>query len=551
MTFKQKAPTLKRLAAQGRRIFLRFTALVFQTCLMSSLLLWGQSLNPGLATAQELIQRGSFDEAIPVCLKEIQGHSGSTDAYVLLGIAYAGLERNQDAISALRRAIQLRPSSLPAHTNLGIVYMQSQQTEAAIAELQKAVELGDHEWGTLYNLALCYQATGRSRQAKPLLIEVVSLVPDRSEPRLTLGSVEFDLGEREAASSELKKAEAGAPADIALRKKVGTLFMKHGALDGAAEALEPVVRDDPADSATRLQLAEAYLPLKRYQDVLKVLAFPPEPQWDNQSAATARYLSGAAHAALEDWLSAIDDWRKAVKLDPQPVYYAELVKILLRQGVMGDALLYGRAGVEKFPDSVDTLRALATAAVLNASKEDAVPVLKSLIRLNPEDQEAYIQLANLYMYGGEISTAQDMFSDMRQRFPNSEEPYFGLALVQLRQGGPSQAQAKGYLEEVLRINRNHAGALYYYGKILYREGHFAQALDYSLRSAVLLPPDSPNLVALHFQMGQCYLRLGQKTKAQEEFDAQKKLLDELEGRDRSLENKVLLLDQIEGKWSGP
>jgi tetratricopeptide (TPR) repeat protein len=511
-----------------RTVLLRAAVILFVACQVLSHGLWGQ-LNPNhnLSRAQDLIQKGSFAKALPICLQVIQQEPRSADAYVLLGITYAGLERNEDAITALRHAIQLRPSSLPAHANLGIVYMQTQQMEAAAAELEKAVELGDHSWSTLYNLVLCYSATGKPEKAKPLLFEVISLAPDRPEPRLTLASVELVLGEQKAALSELKKAELLAPTDWALRERIGTLLLEQGAFDGAAQELDLVVEHDPQDGSARLRLAEAYLRLKQYQDVLRVLSSPPARKWDNQQGAAADHLSGAAHAGLQNWRSAIDDCRKAVDADPKAVYYAELVEIQLKAAAMDDALVSARAGVEKFPDSPETLRVMAAAAVANNATEEAIPALQSLIRLNPADQQAHMQLANVYLSRGEFEQAQGIYATMRERFSKSEEPYFGFALVLIRQGKP--LLAKGYLEQALQINPNLAGALYYLGKILYGEGQIPQALEY-LKRSLAHTTFEPDLVAIHFQIAQCYRRLGENDKAQEEMAIHKKLLDELEGR---------------------
>jgi tetratricopeptide (TPR) repeat protein len=445
----------------------------------------------------------------------------------LLGIAYGALERNPDAIRALRRAVQLCPRSIPGHVNLGIVYMQSQQMEAAAAELQSAVKLGDHEWSTVYNLAICYSATGKPNMAKPLLLKVASLAPNRYEPRLTLASVEFDLGEQNDAVSELGNAEALAPADWTLREKIGMLLMKHGMFDGAAREFDSVIRHNPAEALARLKLAEADLKLKLYQDTLNVLSFQSAPKWTNENDAVADYLSGAAHAGLQDWLSAIDDCQKAIKLDPKPAYYAELVRILLKAQAMEDALGYARTAVEKFPDSLDTLRAMANAAVANDVTVEAIPALQSMIRLKTDDQETYVQLASLYLTAGKFGMAQEVYSAMRERFPKSEEPYFGFALIQLREN--KIPQAKGYLQEALELNPKHAGALYYLGKLLYGEGQIPQSLEYLKRSEALTPSYSSDLVSIQYLIARCYVRLGDKDKAQEEFAKVKKQLGDQQG----------------------
>jgi tetratricopeptide (TPR) repeat protein len=481
------------------------------------------TLDPSLSTAEELIQKGDFSAAVPICLNVIHHDPHSADAQVLLGIAYAGLHKNEDAIAALRRAIQLRPSSLSAHVNLGIAYMQSQRAQVAITEFENAVALGDQSWSTSYNLALCYSATGDLERAKALLLKVVSLAPDRSEPRLSLASVYFDLSNQSGALNEIQTAESLAPTDWALRGQIAALLFKHAVYESAIQELELVVSHNGEDDSARLQLAQAHLKLKHYHDVLRVLSSPPGPTLDNQRAALAHSLLATAYSESGNNMSAIEHCQEALRLDRKPAYYAELSKVLLKAGAMEDALELARKAIKQFPDSVDVLRAMASAAAANGVNEDAVQALKSIIRLSPEDQDAYLGLGNLYLNSGNFDLAEKTYLTMGKLFPKSADPYFGLALVQIRQDRLSKARE--LLDKVIQTNPNHAGALYYFGKILYEEGQFQQALECLRRSAANATVYD-DLTSVHYQIARCYLRLGETGKAQEEFAIYKKLADQ-------------------------
>ena len=467
-----------------------------------------------LLAAEQLIKKGNFLQAIPICLDLVKEHPGLADAHVLLGIAYAALEENEDAVNAFRRAIQLDPSLPAAHANLGIVYMQLGKMEQAAAELARALALGEQGWTIRYNMALCYSSTGKLVEARSLFLEVVSTVPNRPEPRLSLASVQLRLGEKDAALRELEKAELLAPDDSGLREEIGTLLLKHSFFEDAVARFEFVVKNSSEKFSARLKLAEAHLRSLNYSRVLKVLLGTSEPKQIHERGAV-HYLLGAAYAGLQDWLNALDHYEKAAKEDPKPLYYSELISTLLKAGAMEDALKFGRVGAQTFPDSIAVLNALGNAAVANRANEEAIQVYRKIIELTPGKEELYLQLGNIYLTDGQFEKAQEIYSSLHERFPESENSYFGFALVQIRQG--KFQEAKNQLEKVIEINPRHAGALYYLGKALYLEGKFEQALQHLTRSVDQAPPDSEDLISIHYQMAQCYLRLGDKENAQREF----------------------------------
>ncbi len=475
---------------------------------------------PSLADAEQMVQRSDFAGAVSVCKKLLQRNPASAEVHTVLGIAYASLGERAPAITAFQEAIQLQPSLAAAHANLGIVYMESNEMQRATAALEKASQLGDQDWSTLYNLALCRIATGQLQQAKSLLARVVAAVPEAGPPRLDLASVLLELGEKEAGLREVKDLESRAAGDPDLRQKIGALLLKHGRSEDAAGHLAFSLEQRPQDVSTRLQLAEAYIQSGSYQSTIRTLQALP-PGTDASQQAVAHYLTARAYAGSKDPLRALDYYEKAVAVDPKPVYYTTLVKALLWSGAMEDALQVARSAVEKFPKSIEVLEALGGAAMVNRVSDEAIRAYQQILAIRPGEEEASLQLGNVYLTDGKFEEARNTFQSLSRRAAKNDNTRFGLALVEIRQG--REVEAKPLLDETVRLNPEHAGALYYLGKVHYAQEEFSQALQYLRRSAAAQPADSEDLSSTHYMMARCYLKLGDRENAEKEFAMHKQL----------------------------
>jgi tetratricopeptide (TPR) repeat protein len=473
---------------------------------------------PGLSTARALVESGKFSEAVAVCRGLIEREPNSPDVHIMLGIAYAALGDRTSAAAALRNAIELDPSQPAPYANLGIVYMDQRQMERAAEALEQAVTLGDRSWSTRYNLALSYVSTEKLAAAKSVLEHVVGTAPI-PEPRLELASVLLRLGDVDGAVHQLRQLD-NQPLTSAVHEKAGLLLLKHSQYEEAARHLALIVDRHPERVPVHLQLAEAYVRSGNYADAIETLSAIPGSATPPQMGV-AHYLAATAHDGLKEELRALDYYEKAVAADPKELYYVELIKALLRVDAMEDALHAARLAEEKYPESVDVLQALGSAALVNLVSDEAIRAYQKILTLEPANEDARLQLGNVYLAEAEFSKAEEVFNSVSRQSPRNEQAPFGLALVLIRQG--KNTEAKQFLEKTAKLNPRHAGALYHLGKIHYSEQQYGQALGYLKRSVAETPEGSEDLISAHYQMGMCYLKLGDKENARKHFAIQKQL----------------------------
>ncbi|MGC1379592.1 MAG: tetratricopeptide repeat protein [Candidatus Baltobacteraceae bacterium] len=175
---------------------------------------------------------------------------GSTARYDL-AIAYANLQRNDDAARTLRAAIALDPGFLAAIANLisvdlargdlrearaladryvaldpdsaralysrGIVALQAGDAATARADFGKLLHANPSYAVAHYDLALAEERLGRYDAAERELRTALTLVPGYARARFALGVVLFREGEHTAARNAFAQATLDAAGDPALQ----------------------------------------------------------------------------------------------------------------------------------------------------------------------------------------------------------------------------------------------------------------------------------------------------------------------------------------------
>ncbi len=156
------------------------------------------SINNRCKNSDRLLANGCYTEAIAPLTRSIALDSGNSNAYVLLGVAYNALDRNEDAIAALTRATELDPNNSDAWFYLGIAHNALGQYADVIMALTQAIALDPQS-------SEAYFLRGMSRDA---LGDVDGALQDtRDAVRLNNDAVLFDWLNRQR-PGEAARADA-------------------------------------------------------------------------------------------------------------------------------------------------------------------------------------------------------------------------------------------------------------------------------------------------------------------------------------------------------
>jgi tetratricopeptide (TPR) repeat protein len=106
-----------------------------------------------------------------------------TGAWSNLGVAYAKLGRDDDALEHYRIAVSIDPKLASPHNNMGVLYLRHGELDLAIQAFERSTELApDNPFGHYY-LGLALHRRGDDERAVEALERAASLRPDYREPR--------------------------------------------------------------------------------------------------------------------------------------------------------------------------------------------------------------------------------------------------------------------------------------------------------------------------------------------------------------------------------
>ncbi|HEV3166939.1 MAG TPA: protein kinase [Isosphaeraceae bacterium] len=245
----------------------------------------------GTAAATRAEAEASFRAAEMDYNEAIQRDSAGELRYALL--TNRGLVRFQsrklgDAIADLREAIDLNPRQHNAYVTLAQVYRQQHDLDAAVEQLGRAIDLQP-------DLAQLYRTRARWNLERPDLTPTVRAAALK------------DLGE---AISRGKPGSRELVKDHAERGRVLLLCQRY------AEALndcDAALKLDPENTEAHRWRVAALLELKRYDEVI---ASCDGYLRKGRPSAELLELRGLARAKRNDFASAIEDYTRALVLQP-------------------------------------------------------------------------------------------------------------------------------------------------------------------------------------------------------------------------------------------
>ncbi len=107
---------------------------------------------------------------MPLLTKLLATRKDAPDLNFMMGESLWRTQQPEKAVPYLIAALDKEPGMLPAHAALGMVYALLDRNSEAVPHLEKAVSLDD-DGSMHYSLARAYQAAGNTDQAKKAMQE--------------------------------------------------------------------------------------------------------------------------------------------------------------------------------------------------------------------------------------------------------------------------------------------------------------------------------------------------------------------------------------------
>jgi len=315
--------------------------------------------------------------------------------------------RTTEAEAAWKAVMKLHPRSADAYAHLGFLESRQEHYTEAVPYYRKALALNPAMPGLRMNLGLALFKAGQLKDAVSIFALLLKTEPIASPDaqRLTtlIGLAHYGLGEYAAAVPYLKKAAAY----------------------------------DPQSLPFRLALAHSCLGAKQYPCVLDVYK---EILTLNAESAEADMLAGEAMDAMQDHAGAIQQFRAAVKANPnEPYVHFGLGYLLWTQNQYPEAAQEFQAELTNVPESAQAMAYLADTQMKVSQPEKALPLLQNAIRINPKMELPHLDLGILRADAGQREEALAELNIAAKLSPDDFAVHYRLARLLKSMGRQQEA----------------------------------------------------------------------------------------------------------------
>lgn len=383
----------------------------------------------------------------------------SPDPLIYLGQLYVETDRPGEAEATLRRAIALTEDVSRndyqinrAHYLLGRILFQRGQQEEAEQEMRTSKELTNKSMqlarkqisGDSPNLTEEEQPERQRPASSPTAEElekaeayINGIKPPIADSYNNLGVIAAGQQNFTAALNYFHSAAEWQPSLATLDRNLGMAAFYDHQFSQAVEPLMRHMKTHSDDTRARAALALSFFALQQYDLVRETLgpmetevnAFPELSyayavslvktgayeqgigrlralEKENSNSADLHTLLGEAFAEQNDWSAALQEYRKALAIDPKQARTHFLAGLaLIRQGSPSEASQEMRASLQLDPSDVSSKYHLAYALIEMGKKDEAFPLLKEVLLQDPKHGDAYYQLGKLQLERGDTKAA--------------------------------------------------------------------------------------------------------------------------------------------------
>jgi tetratricopeptide (TPR) repeat protein len=220
------------------------------------------------------LRRGNYVQAVAHLEHAITRDAHALNARSLLGMAYRGLGRMEEAERELRLGLDSQNFPMPdpwgdtAHQHMRLIqdqievarsYSIAGHHERAIGRLVNALGYAPTNLTLLNNLAIALNRAGQPEQALHVIRKIHELDPHNLSASVTASIATHTLGQMDQALAWAEKAVAQAPQMTLAHVARANALLGQGRDEVAIQALQDAARCDPRDPEIQIEIGDLFL----------------------------------------------------------------------------------------------------------------------------------------------------------------------------------------------------------------------------------------------------------------------------------------------------
>ncbi len=272
------------------------------------------------------------------------------------------------------------------------------------------------------------------------------------------------------------------------------LYIRERKLPEAETLLKKAIKNNPKDSALRLELARYYLATNKRDDLLKLLN---EMKSDLRQFPSAYIQAGDFFLRVNQFDEALKQFEEGIKKDPEQKisYMKHEIEVYVRSNRIQMATAKNEEVLKLDPKDPEARGLRATLWIDRGDYGNATTELQSVVAARPGNYVAHFNLGRAYLGKNDLEQARQEFDKAVQLRPDYIMARLAQTQVALLRGDVEAAQH--YADDLLRIQPGSIEGLVMKAAALQRAQKYDEArslLEPALRKV-------PNAVPLMLELG--------------------------------------------------
>jgi tetratricopeptide (TPR) repeat protein len=411
--------------------------------------------------------------------------------------------------------------NLDREFQLAVAKYESGQYAEAAAQLEKLLPQLPENFEVHELLGLVYSGQSEDAKANPHFEKAVRLKPDSAAARTNLAANLSRLGKHDLAEVQFKKAVELEPRNFDANHNLGESYVRSGKVAKAAPFLEQAQRINHASYDNGYDLALAYILTGRLADARPLV----RDLLKLKNTAELHNLLGEIEEKDGKFVTAANEFGLAAHMDPSESNLFDWGSELLIHRTLGPAIEVFQQATERYPRSPRLVIGLGMALYAHGNYEEAIKSLLRAADLSPSDPGCYLFLSQAY--DRSPSQAEDVIQRFR-RFAELQPGnaralyYYAMSLWKGRRAqdpGLDLSQIESLLKKSIALDATLAEAHLQLGNLYAEQNKYAESIPEYVRAREL----SPDLADVRYRLGQAYVRVGDKDRAQEQFEVYQRI----------------------------
>jgi tetratricopeptide (TPR) repeat protein len=359
------------------------------------------------------------------------------------------------AIDQARAAVNARPKSAAAWGRLGIVLFSQDMYADAAGPLAEAERLDPHDprWPYFRGLALVLHLP---EEGIALLERAADLPPRSFSVRLRLAEQYLKLQRLDEADALFRTLLAERPNNPRALLGKGQILAQRGRCAEAVAPLRQAAENPTSRHSARVALAEVYGRLgddkAAEEERRRAAEIPADEAWSDELLAEAWALRGGLQPRISQAL------------------------VLGGRGRVEEAIALLRQVLRDHPDSDEAHLALAKMLLRGGRTKEAEEDLRRAIAANPNLVDAHYMLAGLYLVRKDYEAAEGSYRRALALKPAHGLAHYNLGDCRLKQG--NRAGAIEAFRDAVRYRPDFAAAHLELGALLLQDGKVEEAISH-------------------------------------------------------------------------